>query len=227
MVTAGGREVGSELIGQTWNDAHGAPDPHWFQPRPSHGGYDPLATGPSQLGASDPTPLAAVRAAREEVAAFDGVPPGEVPPDAVTGSASAVDPHISPAYARLRAGRVAAANGLPPAEVRALVEDHVEGRDLGFLGQGAGERPAAEPGAPGARHRLNPSGPVADVTQVNGAGVSGPGTGGGPVRRLGPLPHDVVRWGAGSRLLPGLSPGGGPSAGRRRWDGEGLPSRLG
>ncbi len=134
MAEANGREIGSSLIGQTWNDADGDPDPRWFQPRPSHSGYDPLATGSSQLGASDPTLLAMVREAREQVAAFNGVPVGDVPKDAVTGSASAIDPHISPAYARLQADRVAEANGLPRADVARLVEDHVRGRELGFLG---------------------------------------------------------------------------------------------
>ncbi|ONK10715.1 potassium-transporting ATPase subunit KdpC [Streptomyces sp. MP131-18] len=134
MAEADGREVGSALIGQTWNDADGDPDPHWFQPRPSHGGYDPLATGSSQLGASDPTLLGEVREAREQVAAFNGVSVDEVPRDAVTGSASAIDPHISPAYARLQTDRVAEANGLPREDVARLVEEHTRGRDLGFLG---------------------------------------------------------------------------------------------
>ncbi|UCM90894.1 potassium-transporting ATPase subunit KdpC [Streptomyces marincola] len=134
MAEADGREVGSRLIGQNWLDAAGEPDPRWFQPRPSHSAHDPLATGSGQLGASDPTLLATVREAREHVAAFNDVPLDAVPPDAVTGSASAVDPHISPAYARLQADRVAGANGLRPDEVARLVEEHTEGRDLGFLG---------------------------------------------------------------------------------------------
>ncbi|MEO3751111.1 potassium-transporting ATPase subunit KdpC [Streptomyces sp. B6B3] len=133
-IVADGQVVGSELIGQTWNGPDGEPDPRWFQPRPSNSDYDPRATGSSQLGASDPTLLEMVRKAREEVAAFNGVPVSEVPADAVTGSASAIDPHVSPAYARLQVDRVAEANGLPRADVARLVEDHVEGRDLGFLG---------------------------------------------------------------------------------------------
>ncbi|MGP3968859.1 potassium-transporting ATPase subunit KdpC [Streptomyces sp. 6N223] len=135
LVEADGRTVGSELIGQTWNLPNGDPDPHWFQPRPSNSDYDPRATGSSQLGAGDPTLVETVREARRQVAAFNGVPVSEVPPDAVTGSASAIDPHISPAYAAIQTDRVADANGLPRAEVARLVGEHTSGRDLGFLGE--------------------------------------------------------------------------------------------
>ncbi|MFW6723338.1 potassium-transporting ATPase subunit KdpC [Streptomyces sp. MAR4 CNY-716] len=130
-----GRDVGSELIGQTWNiEGTDKPDPHWFQPRPSNGGYDPLATGSSQLGASDPTLVKTVKEARKQVAAFNDVPVADVPKDAVTGSGSAIDPHISPAYARIQVDRVAKENGLSEPQVESLVKDHEEGRDLGFLG---------------------------------------------------------------------------------------------
>ncbi|WP_049571218.1 potassium-transporting ATPase subunit KdpC [Streptomyces sp. SBT349] len=134
MVEADGREVGSELIGQTWNTEDGDPDPRWFQPRPSNSGYDPNATGSGQLGASDPTLVETVTEARRQVAAFNGVAEDEVPQDAVTGSGSAIDPHISPDYAEIQVARVAEANGLPGERVAALVDDHTEGRDLGFLG---------------------------------------------------------------------------------------------
>ncbi|AWI31739.1 potassium-transporting ATPase subunit C [Streptomyces sp. ICN441] len=144
LVVSDGREVGSELIGQNWNlpkadpgDENEAarPDPAWFQPRPSHSGYDPLATGSGQLGADDPTLVRTVGEAKRRVAAFNGVPESAVPEDAVTGSASAVDPHISPAYARIQVERVARANGLSPHRVGALVESHTEDRTAGFLGE--------------------------------------------------------------------------------------------
>lgn len=136
MITVNGRQVGSALIGQSWNiKSTGKPDPRWFQPRPSHSGYDPLATGSSQLGAGDPRLVDAVRAAKRRVAAFNGVPASAVPKDAVTGSASAIDPDISPAYAKIQIGRVAKANRLPVAQVRKLVEDHTDGRTAGFMGE--------------------------------------------------------------------------------------------
>jgi K+-transporting ATPase ATPase C chain len=136
LMTADGREVGSKLIGQSWNlPGTDRPDPKWFQGRPSHSDYDPLATGSSQLGASDPTLVKSVKEAKEQVAAFNNVPESEVPADAVTGSASAIDPDISPQYADIQVRRVAEADGLPVAQVRKLVADHTEGRTLGFMGE--------------------------------------------------------------------------------------------
>ncbi|WP_407566079.1 potassium-transporting ATPase subunit KdpC [Streptomyces sp. 184] len=130
-----GRDAGSKLIGQSWNiEGTDEPDPRWFQPRPSHSGYDPLATGPSNLGASDATLVRTVKEAREQVAAFNDVPVADVPKDAVTGSGSAIDPHISPAYAEIQVDRVARENGLSERQVENLVNAHKEGRDLGFLG---------------------------------------------------------------------------------------------
>ncbi|MEU4129753.1 potassium-transporting ATPase subunit KdpC [Streptomyces wuyuanensis] len=144
IVKAEGREVGSELIGQTWDlpkrnpddeNEVARPDPKWFQPRPSNSGYDPLATGSGQLGASDARLTKMVGDTKKAVAAFNGVPESEVPKDAVTGSASAIDPHISPEYAEIQIKRVAKANGLSEQQVTKLVEDHTEGRTAGFLGE--------------------------------------------------------------------------------------------
>lgn len=144
IVKVEGREVGSELIGQTWDlpkrnpddeNEVARPDPKWFQPRPSKSGYDPLATGSGQLGASDARLTKMVGDTKKAVAAFNGVPESEVPKDAVTGSASAIDPHISPEYAEIQIKRVAKANGLSEQQVTKLVEDHTEGRTAGFLGE--------------------------------------------------------------------------------------------
>ncbi|WP_103507601.1 potassium-transporting ATPase subunit KdpC [Streptomyces sp. SM13] len=144
IVKVEGEEVGSELIGQTWDlpkknpddeSEVARPDPKWFQPRPSNSGYDPLSTGSSQLGASDPTLTKLVGDTKKAVAAFNGVPESEVPKDAVTGSASAIDPHISPEYAEIQTNRVAQANGLTGQQVAKLVEEHTECRTAGFLGE--------------------------------------------------------------------------------------------
>jgi potassium-transporting ATPase KdpC subunit len=129
---AGGRTVGSTLIGQDF------PGPRWFHPRPSAAGphgYDPLASGASNLGPESRELLGQVRERRGAVAAADGLAPARVPPDALTASGSGLDPHISPAYARAQAPRVARARELPARRVRALVDDHVEERILGFLGE--------------------------------------------------------------------------------------------
>ncbi|WP_255950530.1 potassium-transporting ATPase subunit KdpC [Streptomyces odontomachi] len=136
VVKVDGKEVGSRLIGQSWNvPGTDRPDPHWFQGRPSNSGYDPLATGSSQLGASDPRLVKAVKEARTQVADFNGVPESAVPTDAVTGSGSAIDPDISPAYAHLQVHRVAQANGLSVAQVQKLVKEHTQGRTAGFMDQ--------------------------------------------------------------------------------------------
>ncbi|SNS90236.1 potassium-transporting ATPase subunit KdpC [Actinacidiphila glaucinigra] len=140
-ITQDGKTVGSSLIGQSFNlpkknpdDAEevAQPDPKWFQPRP--GGYDPLVTGASNLGPNDEGLVKTIKERRAAVAEFDGVAPEDVPVDAVTASGSGLDPHISPEYAREQVERVAEARGLDAAAVRKLVEDHVEGRVLGFLG---------------------------------------------------------------------------------------------
>nr|WP_066464470.1 potassium-transporting ATPase subunit KdpC [Sanguibacter suarezii] len=123
--------IGSALVGQQLTGDE------WFQPRPSAAGdgYDTLASAGSNLGPLNPDLVAAIEERRAAIAAADGVAPGEVPPDALTASASGLDPHISPAYAELQVDRVAAARDLDPAEVEALVSAHTQGRDLGVLGE--------------------------------------------------------------------------------------------
>lgn len=128
---------GSALIGQPFTDAEGEALPEYFQPRPSAAGdgYDGRASGGSNLGPENPALVDLIAARKAEVAARESVDPDEVPADAVTASASGLDPHISVAYALLQVPRVAAARDLPEAEVRALVESRIQGRDLGFLGE--------------------------------------------------------------------------------------------
>ncbi|WP_047869647.1 potassium-transporting ATPase subunit KdpC [Nocardiopsis sp. RV163] len=132
-----GTVVGSSLIGQSFTGADGDPLPEWFQSRPSAAGdgHDAGASGGSNLGPENPELVAAVQERREAVAAFEGVDPGRVPADALTASASGLDPHISPEYAMLQVPRVARERGLPEGDLRALVGRSIEGRDLGFLGE--------------------------------------------------------------------------------------------
>ncbi|MFZ7088786.1 potassium-transporting ATPase subunit KdpC [Curtobacterium sp. RRHDQ10] len=135
MVSSGGSVVGSSLIGQSFTGRSAA---RWFQSRPSAAGehgYDAAASSGSNLGPSNPELRKAIEERRAAVAAADGVPASSVPVDAVTASGSGLDPDISPAYALLQVDRVAAARGLSDAAVRSLVDEHTQGRQLGFLGE--------------------------------------------------------------------------------------------
>ncbi|WP_146362112.1 potassium-transporting ATPase subunit KdpC [Arthrobacter yangruifuii] len=136
MVSSGGSEVGSELIGQSFTDADGAALPQWFQSRPSAAGdgYDGGASSGSNLGPLSEDLAAAVAERRGAVAELEGVAPEEVPADAVTTSGSGLDPHISPEYARLQVDRVARERGLDPEQVSALVDDATQAPFAGILG---------------------------------------------------------------------------------------------
>lgn len=129
LTDSAGQVVGSKLIGQQFDGDQ------WFQPRPSAGEYDPLASGGTNAGPSDGELAATVEQRRAAIADREGVSKDMVPADAVTSSASGLDPDISPAYALLQVDRVARARGLPVQQVRRLVEDHLAGRSWGFLGQ--------------------------------------------------------------------------------------------
>ena len=137
LVTVDGDVVGSSLIGQSFTDAQGNALEQWFQSRPSAAGagYDAAASGGSNYGPESPVLISAIEARQAAISALEGVPVGEIPADAVTASSSGLDPDISPAYALLQVDRVAAARGLPEADVRKLVESMIQGRDLGFLGE--------------------------------------------------------------------------------------------
>jgi K+-transporting ATPase ATPase C chain len=138
LVSSGGHTVGSSLLGQSFTDAKGNALAQWFQSRPSAAGangYDPTASGASNLGPESSVLLKEVEARRAADAALDGVSPASVPPDALTASGSGLDPDISPAYAYEQVARIAKARNLDVAKVRALVKAHVDGRQLGFLGE--------------------------------------------------------------------------------------------
>jgi K+-transporting ATPase ATPase C chain len=132
LVTDGnGAVVGSGLIGQQFDG------PRWFSGRPSAAGdgYDAMSSGGSNLAADSQDLLALVQERRAQIAADNGVDPADVPPDALTASASGLDPDISPAYADIQVNRVAQARGLAPEQVQALVQTHTQGRALGFIGE--------------------------------------------------------------------------------------------
>lgn len=148
LIERDGQTVGSKLIGQTFTE------PQYFHPRPSATGYTP---GPGYAYGSNEGPTSErfldgiddpetpdvdeskttgvddlVRSYREENGlAADA----RVPVDAVTGSASGLDPQISIANARIQAKRVAEVRGLDIVQVLQLVDDHTTGRSLGFLGE--------------------------------------------------------------------------------------------
>jgi K+-transporting ATPase ATPase C chain len=136
LVRADGEVVGSSLIGQSFSDEEGEALPEWFQPRPSAAGdgYDGGASSGSNYGPDNADLIAAITERRESIAALNGVSPESVPADALTASASGLDPQISPEYARLQVARVAAANDIPQQKIENLVESFVHGRDLGYLG---------------------------------------------------------------------------------------------
>ena len=137
LVSVGDEVVGSALIGQSFTDADGNALPQWFQSRPSAAGdgYDGAASSGSNYGPENADLIAAIEARQAAIAELEGVDVADIPADAVTASASGLDPHISEAYALLQVPRVARERGLPEQAVQKLVESMVEGRVLGYLGE--------------------------------------------------------------------------------------------
>ncbi|ALU70420.1 potassium ABC transporter ATPase [Rhodococcus erythropolis R138] len=141
VTDAAGCVVGSAWVGVDPQVAEGQQDP-FFHNRVvgSVSDEDPFATGdpaaalPSNQGPSSEILAGFIIERRAAIAAREGVDPASVPVDAVTGSGSGIDPHISPAYAELQVARVAANNGISEDQVRGLVAEHTDGRQLGFLG---------------------------------------------------------------------------------------------
>lgn len=132
VANGAGTVVGSVLIAQEFSK------PEYFHPRPSaagQNGYDPTSSGGSNLAPTNPKLVQDVQARAEAYRKENGLTAdASVPVDAVTTSGSGLDPDISVANALLQAPRVAKARGLTADQVRALVQQHVEGRTLGFLG---------------------------------------------------------------------------------------------
>ncbi|MGP4087931.1 potassium-transporting ATPase subunit C [Streptomyces sp. KR55] len=153
-IEANGRVVGSSLIGQAYHlplkEGQETPEPDlkWFQGRPQNGlgtnsvntQYKLILSGATNRSGDNEELIQWVKDAKAAVIKDNSVPghtvkPSEVPADAVTSSGSGLDPNISPQYADLQVHRVAEQNGLPVAEVQKLVDEHTEGRTLGFIGE--------------------------------------------------------------------------------------------
>ena len=126
-----GNPVGSELLGQPFAN------PAYFQPRPSAAGngYDPTASGGSNLAVTSAKLRERATADAARLASENPEAPGPIPAELVTASASGLDPHLSPEGARWQIPRVARARHVEPARVSGVVESLVEGRDLGFIGE--------------------------------------------------------------------------------------------
>ncbi len=151
-----GKIVGSSLIAQSFShpvlgkdgkpelDEEGeeilAPDKAYFQPRPSATGYSGNVTYFGNVG---PNSVEGREEVRESLASYvalekpfdQGLSKGQIPVDAVTQSASGVDPHISEANASIQAHRIAAVRKLPLARVEELISANTDGRSLGLLGE--------------------------------------------------------------------------------------------
>ncbi|MET8163559.1 potassium-transporting ATPase subunit C [Streptomyces sp. NPDC005329] len=153
-IEADGRVVGSSLIGQAYDlplkkgQETPEPDLKWFQGRPRNGlgvnsvntRYQLILSGATNRSADDKDLIDWVTAAKAAVVEDNStadyrVSPSDVPADAVTSSGSGLDPDISPQYADIQVHRIAERNGLSVAQVRKLVDEHTDGRTLGFLGE--------------------------------------------------------------------------------------------
>ena len=137
LVRLDGDIVGSTLVGQAFTDENREALPQWFQSRPSAAGdgYDASASSGSNLGPENADLIAAIDDRAAAIERLEGVSRDEIPADALTASASGLDPHISPEYALLQVPRVAAERGLVESDLRAVVESMIQGRDLGYLGE--------------------------------------------------------------------------------------------
>ena len=134
LVEVNGKAVGSSLIGQAWKGDQ------WFYGRPSAVSYDASTSSGTNLGPNSKDLESAIADQAAAIIKLEGpYNPGltvaQIPADLLTSSSSGLDPDISEAAALLQVPRIASVRGLSEADVRALVEDHLVGRTLGFIGQ--------------------------------------------------------------------------------------------
>ncbi len=129
LIYVNGTAVGSELIGQNFSSSG------YFHSRPSAVDYNASNSGGSNYGATSAALMDQVKQRVAEVRSENNLSPNaSVPADMVLASGSGLDPHISPENAMLQVQRVAKARGLPESDVQALVDQHIEGPQFGFLG---------------------------------------------------------------------------------------------
>jgi potassium-transporting ATPase KdpC subunit len=129
LIEQDGQVIGSKYIGQRFEG------PQYFHPRPSASDYDAMASGGSNLGPTSATLIGRVHDAVASAAKNDSRLAGDVPVDMVTASGSGLDPDITPANADAQVPRVAEARNMDEDDVRRLVDENTDGRDLGFLGE--------------------------------------------------------------------------------------------
>jgi K+-transporting ATPase ATPase C chain len=132
LITQNGKVVGSELIGQSFAR------PEYFNSRPSNAGmngYDATASGGYNQGPTNKKLVDRVSAAVGQFHKDNPDYKGAIPADLVTGSASGLDPHLSPDAARAQTARIAQRRGVPEEQINRLIEKYTEGRDLGVLGE--------------------------------------------------------------------------------------------
>jgi K+-transporting ATPase ATPase C chain len=134
LIEIDGKVVGSRLAAQAFTQ------PQYFHPRPSAVDYNAAGTSFANLGPTSPDLAAAVDERIQAILDLEGpynpgLEVGDIPVDAVTTSASGIDPHISPANARLQSARVAEVRGLPLERVEELIDEATDGRFIGFWGE--------------------------------------------------------------------------------------------